>query len=86
VHQFISSDSEAKNAAETHFRQSARKFVSGSGIALGNGLLRAGCIVNIAGIGKLYEGRYFVTKVRHLFNTHEGYRTMFKVERAGIGS
>jgi hypothetical protein len=33
----------------------------------------------------LFEGKYYVTRSRHLFDTRSGFRTQFVAERPGIG-
>ena len=36
-------------------------------------------------LGPLFSGKYTVTAVRHRFDTAQGVRTEFEVERPGIG-
>jgi len=75
---------EAQTIAEANFRQLARRFVTGRALAQGDGRLRVGTHVTINGVGDLFEGEYYVSAVRHLFDRNTGYQCDFKVERAGI--
>jgi phage protein D len=77
--------SESQSAAEAFFRMSARRFVTGRGIAEASTKLRVGAKVNLKEIGPLFSGEYIVTAVHHRFDTNLGIRTEFEVERAGIG-
>jgi phage protein D len=76
---------EGQAAAEAFFRASARRFVTGRGIAEASTGLRVGSRVNLKDIGPLFSGKYTVTAVRHRFDTLHGVRTEFEVERPGIG-
>ena len=85
VHDMPDSSEEAKHLAETYYREKAGQFVTGAGIAEPLPGLHVGRTVNIRGVGKLFEGIYVVTNVRHRFNTTDGLRTEFNVRRAWIG-
>jgi len=76
---------EAKARAEALFRQRARRFVRAEGLAQTSGKLRAGSTVKLTGIGPLFDGEYYVTDVRHVFDPVLGLRTEFGAERPGIG-
>ena len=41
--------------------------------------------LGIAGLGSLFDGDYYVVRVRHTYNLADGYRTEFDVERPGLG-
>jgi phage protein D len=75
----------AQQYAESLFKQRARRFVAGRGVADGAAQLRAGVTLTLQGLGPLFSGDYHVTEVRHLFDQVKGYRTEFAVERPGIG-
>jgi phage protein D len=77
--------SEGKEAAEAFFRMSARRFVTGRGVAETSSGLRVGARVEIKEVGPLFSGKYMVTAVRHRFDGQHGIRTEFEVERPGIG-
>jgi phage protein D len=77
--------SEGQAAAEAFFRVSARRFVTGRGVAEASAGIRVGSRVDLKELGPLFSGKYTVTAVRHRFDTLNGVRTEFEVERPGIG-
>ncbi len=77
--------SEAQAAAEAFYRMSARRFVTGHGVAETDARLRVGCHVELKELGPLFSGKYTVTGVRHRFDLVHGIRTELDVERPGIG-
>ena len=85
VHRMPADSQEAQSLAEAYFRGSARRFVTGSGIAEGDPRLRVGTRLELKGIGSMFEGKYYVTRVRHIFDSVKGFRTAFEVERPGVG-
>jgi phage protein D len=76
---------EGRAAAEAFFRMSARRFVTGHGVAETSAGLRVGSRVELKELGPLFSGKYTVTAVRHRFDSVRGIRTEFEVERPGIG-
>lgn len=76
---------EARALAEARYRQRARRFLRGTGLADGNAQIRVGTTLDLRGLGKLFDGKYYVTLVRHTFDLRDGYRTAFEVERPGLG-
>ena len=85
VHHVPLTVEEARLMAESEFRRRARRFVTGRALAEGDGRIRVGVHVELKGLGPIFNGMYYVTMVRHLFDVEHGYRTAFEVERAGIG-
>jgi hypothetical protein len=86
VHRLPLTRAAAQAAAEAEFRRMARRFVTGTCTAEGDGRIRTGATVELTGLGTIFDGRYYVTSVRHEFTLNLGYRTMFAVERAGISA
>lgn len=78
------SSAEARRMAEARYRERARRFVRGSGTVVGNVRVRVGAIIDLSGLGPLFDGQYYVTLARHTFDPR-GYRTLFECERPGIG-
>jgi phage protein D len=76
---------EAGAQAKSEFRRRARQFVTGEGVTDGEPDLRVGATVTLEGLGPWFDGDYYVTRVRHVFDLHDGYRTYFDVERPGLG-
>jgi len=85
VHNLPVAAQEAQELAESHYRSTARKFVTGTGVAEGDARLRVGTKLQLKGVGDLFDGAYYVTRARHVFDGANGYRTHFAVERPGIG-
>lgn len=80
------SDLEGQALVETYYKKSARRFVTGRGVAEGDGRLRAGARVNLQKLGDMFNGSYYVTEVQHSFSLINAYKTYFEVERPGIGA
>jgi phage protein D len=78
------SSAEAKTQAESYFRMSARRFVTGRGLAQGNPDIHVGRMITLDKIGKLFDGDYALVEVRHIYDMVLGFRTEFHVERPGI--
>ena len=76
---------EARTLAQAYQRASARRFVTGLGVAETSAGLRVGSRADLQGLGPLFSGTYTVTALRHRFDSALGLRTEFQVERAGIG-
>jgi phage protein D len=85
VHDLPVNEDEARALAEAHFARAARRFVTGSGVAEGDARLRVGAELELKEVGPLFEGKYFVTRVRHTFDATHGFRTLFQVERPALG-
>lgn len=86
VHLTPASTQEAQILAEAQYRMMARRFVTGHGVSDGDGRIKVGTTLDITGVGAIFSGEYYVTEVRHTFDSQNGYRTSFRVERPGIGS
>jgi uncharacterized protein len=76
---------EARFEAEAFFKMCARRFLLGRGIAEPNALLRVGAYVDLQGLGPLFNGKYYLSGVTHLFDVRKGMRTEFCAERPSIG-
>lgn len=85
AHTVPQSAQEAQVEAESYFKMMARRFVVGRGVGDTQSRLRVGGRVELDGVGKLFNGKYYLTEVRHVFDLARGLRTTFKVERPGIG-
>jgi phage protein D len=85
VHRVPLTSAEARGLAQARYRERARRFVTGSGTADGDARIRVGTTVSITGVGNLFNGNYYVARVRHTYDGTYGYRTEFDVERPGLG-
>ncbi len=79
------SQQEAQALADAGYRRRARRFLTGAGVADGNPSIQVGGALDVRGVGPLFEGKYYVTLVRHTHDAINGYRSTFQVERPGIG-
>jgi phage protein D len=86
VHTVPLNSEEARYEAEAYFRMSARRFVVGHGVAETKAKLRVACKVDLQGLGPLFNGKYYVSDVKHIFDGTKGLRSEFRAERLGIGS
>lgn len=85
AHRAPASAAEARAIAEATLRQIGRRFVSGRGVAEPTPSLRTGRVVELRGLGPLFDGRYVVTEFCHRFDAQLGAATEFAVERPAIG-
>lgn len=77
---------DARAVARAAYLERARRFVCGTGTTGGTPALQVGARVTLNGLGALFNGSYYVSRSRHMFDVALGYRTEFDVERAGIGA
>jgi uncharacterized protein len=74
---------EAEALAKAALERIAKDMVKASGSVIGLPDLRAGSIVVIGGVGKRFDGRYFVTKTTHSLGDG-GYTTRFECRREEV--
>jgi hypothetical protein len=86
VHLAPFSSTEAQALAEARYRRAARRFVVAHGMAEGDSRVIVGAQLTLAGLGAMFDGQYYVTRTRHVFDSDRGYRTQFAAERPGISS
>ena len=77
---------DARAVAQAAYLERARRFVCGTGTTGGTPALQVGARVTLDGLSALFNGSYYVSRSRHMFDVALGYRTEFDVERAGIGA
>jgi phage protein D len=85
VHTAPVNSQEAEAVAAAYYRRLARRFVVGKGIALPSSPLRVGNFVDLEGLGPLFSGKYYLSRVRLVFDGLDGLRTEFTGERPGLG-
>lgn len=76
-------EEEAKKIAEASFNELQLDFVEAEGECPGTPELRVGQTIEIANVGQLFSGIYYVTSVTHKLGP-EGYRTQFKGSRKAV--
>jgi len=67
--------------AQGQFDTMALAYVEGDVVAFGQPQLQAGTVVDIAGAGQAFSGRYYVTSVTHTMTPDHGYQTSLTVQR-----
>ncbi|MDJ0642081.1 MAG: contractile injection system protein, VgrG/Pvc8 family [Erythrobacter sp.] len=85
AHCLPASQSEAREIAESAYRMMARDFVTGEGLCETDPLIHVGAKLELAGLGRIFDGTYRATCVSHLFDPANGATTEFRCDRPGIG-
>jgi uncharacterized protein len=67
--------------AQGQFSTGSLAYIEGAVVAYGRPQLQAGTVVDIAGAGQKFSGRYYVTSVTHTLTREHGYQTSFTVQR-----
>ena len=75
----------ARRAAEAAFKLRARRFITAHGVATTSASIKVGGSADVKGVGPLFNGKYYLTHVRHLFDGN-GLRSEFTGERPGLGT
>ncbi len=73
----ITSQSQADTLAKSEMNRLARQYAKGSCTVDGNDALRAGCVVEFAGLNQPHNGKYYILASRHIINHTGGYLTEF---------
>jgi len=79
-------DAAGTKLAEIEGQRRARSFVRVDGCARGDGNLRVGSWVELAGVNPRFANQYSVREAVHRFDLQSGYRTDFIAESAYLGS
>lgn len=82
----VSTQSQAAAIALAEMERLARAFARGTGTIAGNEQVRAGTVVNLAGINAPFNGAYFVLASRHIISPRTGYTTEFTFCSNSFGS
>ncbi|HET9227551.1 MAG TPA: contractile injection system protein, VgrG/Pvc8 family [Thermoanaerobaculia bacterium] len=82
VDQAVLNQGEADQVAKGLMKEMALSYVTGEGVAVGRADIKAGTVVKIEGCGQRFSGLYYLSSVRHTYNTRRGYRTAFTVRRS----
>jgi phage protein D len=75
---------EAKDLAVQLLTETANEFLTGSGETIGDPRICPQVTLKLGGLGKRFNGEYYVIKADHAF-TSAGYTTTFEVERMQEG-
>lgn len=71
---------EADQIAQALFNRISLEYIKGEGESIGNARLRAGDVVDLAGLGQRLSGAYYLTSTHHIID-EDGYRTQFSCRR-----
>ncbi len=80
----ISSQAEGDAMARSLLSERWSNDLQAEGVAVGHTGIRGGTIVKVDGIAPNFNGEYFVTRARHVFEASGEYRTLFTV--GGFGA
>ena len=80
----VTSDQEARDLAISLLAERAYEFITGTGKVIGLPDLRPGHNLDLLGLGKRFEGTYYVKKVTHTLGS-AGYTTEFDVRKVFDG-
>jgi phage protein D len=75
----VRSQAEADRLAQATMDRMASDFVVAEGVATGNPKVIAGASVRLRGLGRRFDGTYFVTATTHAYGHDDGYHTRFYV-------
>ncbi len=76
----VLSDEDAERLAEAVLLRSSYAFITGQGQTVGLPALRAGVNLRLTGLGKRFDGNYYVTESTHRIDG-SGYTTSFSVRK-----
>jgi phage protein D len=85
AHLAVTTDAEARAAADAAFDARARRLVVIEGLAEGNPALRVGTHVTINRLSSRFDNTYYVVRACHHFDQKRGYQTSFEAECAFLG-
>jgi phage protein D/phage baseplate assembly protein gpV len=69
----------ADRLVERYKEQIGSTFAEATGVARGTPELKAGKAISVSIVGDVFEGRYTLTRTRHVYDLLLGYRTNFEV-------
>lgn len=84
-HVLVRNDTEARALAQAAFDERQRRFVTATGTAEGNPLIRVGTHLRLTGLGPRFSNTYYVTRCCHRYDLAVGYQTDFTAETAFFG-
>ncbi|MEA2234558.1 MAG: hypothetical protein QOD83_4374 [Solirubrobacteraceae bacterium] len=79
IDEIVSSQSEANVLAQSTLDRLANAWLVADGRCVGNPSVRAGCKIQIKGVGARFGGEYLVTQSTHVIRATAGYETEFEI-------
>ena len=80
----VTSEQEARDLALSLLAERAYEFITGSGKVIGLPDMRPGDNLELVGLGRRFEGTYYIKKVEHVLGS-SGYTTQFDVRKVFDG-
>lgn len=80
VDKCLFNQAEAQQIAKAKYNNMLLNFINGEGTVIGEPEMIAGEVIELSGLGRRFNGLYYVVSVQHIVNP-EGYVTHFCVER-----
>jgi phage protein D len=80
VNEPVTTQEEADQRARALLNQKAMAFVGGTATAIGMPDLRSGCVVQLEGLGRRFNGKYYVDEATHAIGSG-GYSTSLSLKR-----
>jgi len=74
---------EAESLARAALNRAVTAFITGEGRCIGNPQIKAGCVVELKGLGDRFSGLYYVASCTHRIGSR-GYHTFFTVRRSAV--
>ena len=75
----VQSQEEAESIAQSLRDEMGGDSIQAEGTCMGNPDVKAGAMIEIAGMGKQFDGQYMVTSAIHTYHNQEGYETAFSI-------
>jgi phage protein D len=82
----VSKADDATAMAKAIINSAAARYVEGEGSCQGNPKIYPGAVLEVAGTGNRFDGKYSVNSTLHYYEPRAGYTTVFGVNRATEGA
>jgi phage protein D len=79
----ITSVEALQEVAKAQYESHLASFIEGSASLRGDPGLKAGVNIRLSGLGKRFDGIYYVTSSTHSYDDSTGYRTSIEIRRSG---
>ncbi|XQQ06059.1 MAG: phage late control D family protein [Leptolyngbya sp. IPPAS B-1204] len=80
----VTTSATAAQVAAATYNRLALTLIEAEGVCQGNPAVRAGAVIEIAGVGEHFSGLYYVTTATHRCHAQTGYQTHFTVQRNAL--
>ncbi|WNZ23635.1 phage late control D family protein [Leptolyngbya sp. NK1-12] len=80
----VTTSAAAAQVAAATYNRLALTLIEAEGVCQGNPAVRAGAVIEIAGVGEHFSGLYYVTATTHRYHAQAGYQTRFTAQRNAL--